>query len=422
MEQPWRIANREKAVRILVERSDLLTKAASVERAFDTSVLSPQDVIDCIAATFRNPKSKLRLFVENQMVDGVLLSRYRASLPSPGETLEDWSVRVFGRRKFGVVLNDLESFHEPLVKKMVPFIEKILRNWGYPLGGLELCLFVGNYGFTPFGAHTDPHLDGGLHFMLGPGTKAFYHWSTDGYLSANGSLERCVEPSPQLLQAARRHSLRAGDIFYLPGEGFHVAESAGITASLLLAFRRYNYLVRSAIRHIEKQLCERNYHRAVINTPPTSTQQVNVELHQPLQVDGELRARDWLGESVHFAFLRRLSNLGLGPASPRPEASFQLHPESVITVNNGFPLLLWVGGRKDVGSILFARGHEVDVSFVPAIAEFVEALNAGELSQLASWDAHFQDTNTTDRGRQLLWKLYKFRGICIKQPSENPVM
>src|SRR4051812_35094117 len=90
--------------------------------------------------------------------------------PGPDESLQAWATRLFGERKFGIVLNGAESVSESLSRQVARFLDPLFARRGVPYGGIDVAFFVGNYGFTPFGIHVDDRTHV-LHAHLGPGTK-----------------------------------------------------------------------------------------------------------------------------------------------------------------------------------------------------------------------------------------------------------
>ncbi|MFT6337418.1 MAG: hypothetical protein ACJATI_004181, partial [Halioglobus sp.] len=101
--------------------------------------------------------------------------------PQKNESLEDWSAKIFGDNKFGVVFNSLESYDNEIGELMCSIVSPLLEHAGLPLGGLSFLFFMGNYDFTPFGIHKEAIGEEGFLFHLGPGEKEFYTWDTEEF-------------------------------------------------------------------------------------------------------------------------------------------------------------------------------------------------------------------------------------------------
>ncbi|WP_338870673.1 hypothetical protein [Myxococcus stipitatus] len=103
-------------------------------------------------------KQFIRIYVEHEYEPGQVpeysalysLSRY---LPyAEDNTLEGYEARVtrlLKGRRFGVVLNNLQTYHWHHWLQMKTFLSGFYEAMGVPLSGADSTLFLGNYRSTP---------------------------------------------------------------------------------------------------------------------------------------------------------------------------------------------------------------------------------------------------------------------------------
>ena len=135
---------------------------------------------------------------------------------------------------FGIILHEIESIDDDLVRRISGFVDALIDKYGYPACGLGLSMIVGNYGYTPFGIHKDEQFDGLIHLCLGPGIKHVHYWRNSDYVTANGSEEGTCEVD-SVLYSASSYRLEPSDVFYLPaGNDFHIGEATELSVSVII--------------------------------------------------------------------------------------------------------------------------------------------------------------------------------------------
>lgn len=177
-----------------------------------------------------------RIYVDGE-VDSVNLEYLHNNPLLEGELLDDWVIRVFGTKKFGAILNSVQNYSTDLRanlgSKFIPLIEK----YGVPPHGLEVTLFLGNYGFTPLGFHKDPVGHKVTHLHLGPGPKEMYLIDSDKYQNelkhiteGKGNCQKYNE----LIPYSDKHEFKAGDVFFMPIDTYHVGNSPEFSVGLTI--------------------------------------------------------------------------------------------------------------------------------------------------------------------------------------------
>ena len=150
------------------------------------------------------------------------------------DSLEHWSRRVFGRRRFGLIVNYAERWNDELCRKAAWFLQPFFERAAPDSYTVEMNLFIGNYGYTPFGAHFDDASTVVVHLHLGPASKTMTLWSRRRYLSINGSDRPCFRPRG-IIAGGRSFSIGRRDIFVLPAGCFHVGFTPRFSAGIALA-------------------------------------------------------------------------------------------------------------------------------------------------------------------------------------------
>ncbi len=187
----------------------------------------------------------------NEDYDGVMRSSIGSKLarnpnnqliysnpPRKDEALESWVERVFNGEKLGIFINACQNLHQDLKSKFSSILGPLTELIGMPVHAFDLALFMGNYGFTPFGFHKDPIGHCVIHFHLGPGEKKMYLFPEG---TTESDLKNLIEDQEEwrraydkLIPLATEYIISTGDLFFMPENVFHVGNttdfSIGITA------------------------------------------------------------------------------------------------------------------------------------------------------------------------------------------------
>lgn len=187
------------------------------------------------------PEYGFRLYIEKKNITAKeLIIFFENFTPNIDETFEEWSNRAFGEKKFGIIINRGEKFNPLLVEKIVKKIKPLTEKVGIPRLGVTFTIFIGNYGWTPLGIHTDGLGENVMHFHLGKGGKTMYTWDVDTY-------EDIVEPYnrynntniEEILDKANVFDFKEGDIYIMPYGEYHVGKSDELSIGLTLWFNNH---------------------------------------------------------------------------------------------------------------------------------------------------------------------------------------
>lgn len=153
------------------------------------------------------------------------------------DDIDSFSNSFFENYEFGVVAHHTNAYNDALAVEMYKMLFPLYDSLGVGIKGGDLNLFLGNYGWTPFGIHQDGKGENVIHFHLGPANKKMYLWSPDVYSKIeNESLETKIEKAEYIFDIA------PGDLFFMPHGYFHIGYTPEYSIGLTswFCFPTYN--------------------------------------------------------------------------------------------------------------------------------------------------------------------------------------
>lgn len=175
-----------------------------------------------------------RVYVEGKQLLKKEMQALFDTPPKIGESITEWSTRIFGDKKFGMIINRGEKLNNELAIRMAHKISPLLEQVGTPLLGVNFTIFIGNYGWTPLGIHTDAPGESVTHFHLGPGDKTMYTWNKEEYEELAGDKKYNNKDVEKFLPYANVHPFKEGDLYYMPSNEFHIGRSDELSIGLTL--------------------------------------------------------------------------------------------------------------------------------------------------------------------------------------------
>lgn len=248
----------------------------------------------------------------------------------------------YGERAGLIVNGGLQWSHE-VHDQLAPHAAEIYALKPASLA-IDLTLFIGAYGATPFGAHIDDSTHRTIIFNLGPGAKDIRIWCRQS-VEAQLGFVRNVDPS-MIGTDPQTFSILRGSAFVLPSDEFHIAynNEVSTTANLVVDYVQDNRLA-------EREL---SYHGTRIDTGGHD------ESFNKLTVE----------RLVDMGRKRLRSNGFLRYSPPQEETQMaQLKRETIIASDSRRPLLIEKVGPCD---IVYSRGsHFYGQRAATAIEAFV---------------------------------------------------
>lgn len=338
--------------------------------------------------------------------------------PLAGETITEWGNRIFGGRKFGIIMNDGQLYSAEMNQKIARKIQPLLELIGMPLTGVSTTYFVGNYGYTPLGIHQDRIGEDVFHFHLGPGPKVMYTWDEELYRSISGVMNNRTT-IPELLPAANKYPFAAGDIFFMPWDKYHVGFSDEVSLGLTMWINNPTpaFFVRKLARSILGEITPIKDRAIMLNSvlSPDSgipgDPRIFEELAPYIQVDeamADLSLQEFMRLSIESYRMGLLSNGGF-VLQQAPEL---LDPHTLAgqTVQLVQPFKIYHFVLKNK-LFMFVRGYRLGIAYHSALPGLLERLNTGEAVTVDDLIEPLLNDWTEEIARYVVALLLSHRGI-----------
>lgn len=382
------------SIRELAAISDGFRKACVLKGAFSDGFLSAADITKIFQAVSADETrlSCLRAYTETAQRPDLQQKLFRE--PPETEDLETWGRSRFGGTRFGIVLDRPPLENDAFEARLSEVLTGIYDTAGTAFGAAEPHIFIGDYGYSPFGAHHDQEVGRILHFHLGPGVKQMYIWDEETYVAATGGTMACFDPGA-ILDKAARYDIGPGDIMVLPTEGFHVGYTPDFSIGFALCLMDADDgdTLRQAA---DKALAHALEEMETGAEPPSSGRNGN-----SLQVTVDISRALWIEDA------RAASNLSLVPPPPPREA---LPPEDAKLARLGrFPV---VYRERDDEAVLAGRGHSLELPPSAALAKLTDRLNADEAMTLAEMAALLTADFSEDAADYIAGQLWTWHAVA----------
>ncbi|WP_160136495.1 hypothetical protein [Chryseobacterium sp. c4a] len=348
-------------------------------------------VLDIIRLIIKNkaPNYGFRLFIEGKtLTEKELELFFETSIPEEGETFEDWSDRCFGDKKYGIIINRGEKFNPSLVEQIAKKIQPLVSSVGIPRLGVTFTIFIGNYGWTPLGIHTDGIGENVMHFHLGKGNKTMYTWDRNTY-------DQLVEPEKrfnntnieEILDHANVFDFANGDIYFMPYGEYHVGKSDDLSIGLTLWFN--NHTKTALFKKIMDNFLTENVNESVDILPMDLSgydELNNFNDIEDLFIGenlSELSFVDLLKDAYRDYKIALYSNCGFWE-SPFPKAKKVDHSQDFnVQIVQPFKILYY----QDELLHLFIRGKKINMNSNDSFLNLIEELNKGsKLNKMEIFD------------------------------------
>lgn len=195
---------------------------------------------------------------------------------------------------------------------------------------LDVTLFIGAYGATPFGAHIDDNTHRTILFNLGPNLKEVSIWPRDGVEGQFGRVRNIIDVAT-IRVAPSNYIIRPGDAFVLPSDEFHIAYNNDVSTAATLVL---DHVCNTRLAERELTMLRHDLHE---REPGSEFWQLSLER---LAKMGHSRSR---------------SNGYLRYAPPTRVVAMQdLHRQSLIRVDPRWPVI-----AEPIGSstLIYARSR-----------------------------------------------------------------
>ncbi len=292
--------------------------------------------------------SPLRVYSDGMLSlrDADLLAR---TPPAHGTTIRQWLESTLAAPHFGLVLNHTERWSADLSRRVKLLIAPLIEQWGAAQTAVDVVLFAGNYGYTPFGIHVDDPYTHTLHFQLSGAGKSMTLYDHATYERFAHNAARYF-PDAGLPAGGQTWDMPAGSVFLLPAGPYHVGTNTDFSIGLAVAISRYP-AEQTTLRAAREAL--------QTNDPPLW-----------LQAEAaSITCVDWTRSAVEEMTASQAGNGCFLCALRR--RSFALTLDDEIAVDLDFPPQALV---RDDRLLLFSRGHRLETGMHPAKLRIVQQL------------------------------------------------
>lgn len=223
----------------LMDLSDNFRNPFMVQNAFNKTHINEEAIKtilkECSEVNFEQLKQ--RVYINDRKSKEFSIKVYQNSI-NYNESINEWSLRVFGENKFGIIINNADKYNPDLKRKIKGVLDKMILTNGLPSGGFSMALFIGNYDFSPIGIHIDKNLSNVLHFHLGPNDKEMILWDKKSYKNLIGNELESYNPF-HYKEFGQTFRLTPNSIFNLPANDyFHVGCNFGLSVGITIGFMK----------------------------------------------------------------------------------------------------------------------------------------------------------------------------------------
>jgi len=224
----------------IMELSDGFRSPYILQNAFNETQINEDAVKDilneCSKTNFESIKQ--RVYINDRKSKEFSIKVHQNSVKQ-NETINEWSLRVFGENKFGIIINNADKYNSDLKNKFKKVLDKLILINGLPSGGFSMAIFIGNYPISPIGIHIDKNLSNVLHFHLGPNDKEMILWDKVTYKKLIGHELESYDPY-LYKEFGQTFTLTKNCIFNLPANDFfHVGCNSGLSIGITIGFMKF---------------------------------------------------------------------------------------------------------------------------------------------------------------------------------------
>ena len=336
--------------------------------------------------------SGFRLYIEDRKLSNSEIRKLiRNNKLNDSESIESYCTRVFGE-KYGIITNYGEKHSEILAENILKTVQPLFDIIGIPPWGLELTTFIGNYGWTPLGIHTDNRGENVLHYHLGPGNKKMYVWDDEVYEKEGKGIfnNKNVEP---LLEYANEFEFGKGDLYYMPWNKHHIGYSGDFSIGVTLWFNnptRYDFS-KLMIETIQNLFLKNDQSIIESQIDYLNNENTFLDFINTLNID-----KDTLNAPLQY-FLKQtyneykkclLSNGGWQniPLSyhKKIDSTKDYFPnlKSKKIITNGISNIKWE--KTNDRLTIYVRGTRLSFKYFPELVQIIDEINKTEFIEVSS--------------------------------------
>lgn len=341
------------------------------------------DIIDIVRrlCEMRTTQFGFRVYIEGVQLTNKEMDKIYDSPPKKGESINDWADRTFEGKKFGMIINRGEKLNDDMATRMAYKIAPLLDHVGTPLMGINFTIFIGNYGWTPLGIHTDAPGESVTHFHLGPGDKTMYTWDRETYEEIAGEEKFNNKDVEKFLPHANVHPFKEGDLYYMPPNEFHIGKSDELSIGLTLWFNNHlkGDLARKLLRVVIDQYLQDNQETMQPDKndiSDLSASEQAIELFDIPEDMQNLNFKEFLTETFKDYRYSLYSNSGYWTRPFPKEVETEFTTEDSIVLVKPF-VLKYVESLDRQNILIYSRGTKLVLNNHQCIKNLIDEINKG---------------------------------------------
>ena len=333
-----------------------------ISNAFNTESFNEEVIFSLLSrikqAGKQSVSSLFRVYIEGKE-NPTEETAFMYSERNEGESLAEYYNRVSKGKKFGVVINGAEQWSDELSRFAMRSFFPIIEKMGYDCASLEVTLFIGNYGYTPFGIHVDDPYTQVVHFHMGPSAKSMTLFEPEHFHQLNGPSKNCYNPD-DIIDHGKTFDINPGDIFFLPAHYYHVGNT-----------KEFSIGVAVSISKNPKNLVTQNLLRDAIHDKrfvgDFETVKSNLE-------KSKITLADWLTERHEDHYLKNKSQGALRYSYTEPNIP-DFDTETQFIMDSDFKMEVIEAEDK---IRLFCRGNKLKLTSNELVSDFLTQLSLKE--------------------------------------------
>jgi len=361
-----------------------------------------------------------RVYLDGKEQDDAYLKNLCKNIPELDENIIEYSKRVFNT-KFGIIINSGEKHSDIISERIMNLMQPLIEKIGLPASGLEITIFIGDYGWTPLGIHQDHRGENVMHFHLGPGKKTMYTWDEKVYEEVAGSKfnNRDIEP---ILKHSNEYPFTTGDLYYMPWNKYHVGFSDELSVGITLWF---NNPTKQTYVHkiIESFIFQYVQEDKDILTPQINYLQNNntfSDILSTIKLDEDvlnLSAKEFLNKVYSEYKFCLLSNGGWQsvPLSREMKDKYDVNEYEYLLDKKVFakkPFKLFYTIKNEIIDV-YVRGSKIEMKHHKELELIIEKINTNEVYDVNLLLENLSKYWPIEAGLYFISLLYDKRGIEI---------
>ena len=368
-------------------------------------------------ARMRTNKHGYRVYIEGVMLNNSEMKQIYDSPPLKDENLKDWSVRTFGNKKFGMIINQGERFNLDLSKSIALKLKPLLEKTGMPTEGIIFTLFIGNYDKTPLGIHKDLPGKSVIHFHLGPSSKTMYTWDTEEYVKSAGKDIFNNHDIEKYIPIANKFTINEGDLYFMPEDLFHVGTQDDFSIAIgCWCYNRskYDFALRLQTLFLNPILKSNRENLKADNNDLNDTSDINQTLalfNFPEDLKN-LSFENLMKETYKDLRYSLHSNAGYRTSPFIRSKKINLNLDNMIQIEEPYKILYKESLNTEKLHV-FVRGTKIELNNFENIKHLIDEINKGKsimINQLlkilpSEWDESI--------GLYILNTIYKHHGVKL---------